>query len=371
MPHKVTNSGHRSWSMKRTADGHRDYTLTFRIKADSPRQGPDRILVETPGLPLPGTTWTAYNVAIGNTFCLDDWAWCRMDADIQPVRKPDDGPNEHWDITFLFSTRPPGRNEAWQNPAGQQFDNPLDTPDKPTGDTKDTGIGGTFVKKQTEAKIARFVRIVESDGSVVRTFSYQPIVNSSYEQVRGHAVEFDESHGKISIEQNVLSLQWALMQQMIDGVNSVTMWGLPVRAVKFQNATWDRKFYTGGFIYYNRKLEFETSVKKNALGSLVGGWDKELSDEGTKVLLGKWNSDPNSALYLKYVLEPTVDYNSPTIGQFQKFLDVNGHPTKTLLNGRGYPVGGDSALSTVPGRIEVQKYEEFNFLTSLGVPASF
>src|SRR5438445_110694 len=100
--------GHRTWSMERDSEGHRNYKITYRTECDS-LDGPAKALL-TPGLPVPGSVW-----AVDND--IDLWAFCQFEAEVKPVIEGE--PNEYFDVTFTFSTKPLRRC------ADQHFENPL------------------------------------------------------------------------------------------------------------------------------------------------------------------------------------------------------------------------------------------------------
>jgi hypothetical protein len=89
--------GAKDWELTRDSDGHRQYLLTIQVKSPDGKAGPAQV-IQTPGLPRPGSLWIIDNADI------DVWAWCHWDATIR--RRNKDGLSELWDCTYTFSTRP-------------------------------------------------------------------------------------------------------------------------------------------------------------------------------------------------------------------------------------------------------------------------
>lgn len=294
--------GHRTWSMTRDAEGHREYTLKYLVIA-SPTDGPHTVS-QTPGLPLPGSFW-----AVDND--LDLWAYCKWDLQVTPVVENEK--NRHWELEYTFTTKPQGKHCK-----DVEIEDPLLEPPK---------ISGTFIKYQEEAVIDRHNK---------------PIVNSAHEQIRGPQVEFDMNRQQIRIEQNSLVLERELFSPMVDTVNQDELWGFPPRCIKLSNVSWERKYWGQCDVYYTRIMEFDVNVKRaythlTDIGfgdeeELVSGFDRDILDEGTKVLQGNWLGD-------EWVLEdidgapPNPD--DPT--HFKKAHDREGNPCKLVLNGRGKP----------------------------------
>jgi hypothetical protein len=127
------------------------------------------------------------------------------------------------------------------------------------------------------------------------------------------------------------------------------MWGMPARTVKLSEAQVERKYYASLLTYFTRSLTFEC----NPLG-----WDRDLLDEGTKVLYGQYvyldgqpsgppapptGGPPRPADPVMWKLLPldehgtTGDPANPT--HFVTYLDRLGNPGRVVLNGKGIPAG--------------------------------
>lgn len=283
--------GRRSWSLSRDKDGHRDYLLKMLVKTTDIDDGPGAVLL-TPGLPLPGSFW-----AYGND--VDPWATCRWDAKVSVHQEKEGDPNKHWIVEIPFSTKPVDTKAC----RDYQFQDPLLEPQKISGGTK-------FFSE--EVAIDRFG---------------QPVVNSAWEFFKGPNVEFEDSNLTLSIEQNVADLQRSLLAQMIQTVNDRTIWGYARRTVALSDISWERKYYGNCYVYYTRKLMFTIRHK---------GWDRDILDEGTKALQGKWDKTTGNWI-LEQINGRDPDPFNPQ--HFRKFIDRQGNPAKVVLNGRGLPAG--------------------------------
>jgi len=332
------NLGPIDWSVERDNEGYRTYKITFKIESDSGLDGPANVL-QTPGLPIPGNYWEHFND-------IDIYVWLRPDASVRRLNQ-DDGKGRFWTIEMTYSNKP---DSSQKKCSDETIDDPLLEPQE---------ISGDFIKYTEEATHDRFGN---------------PIVNSAHEQIRGPQVEFDSNRSQIKIKQNVPLLEIELFGPMVDTLNDAPLWGLPARCIKLSSAPWERKFHGQCQVYYTRTLTFDTFAKKDANGDLVSGFDRELLDEGTKVLRGDWDRDPDSVTYTDYVVVDGADPSNPS--DFIRFKDWNGENSRVILDGAGMPVdtglgtstGGPSASE--PGIIRVEKYGESNFLL-LGIPTTF
>lgn len=285
--------------LNRDAEGHREYRVTYRIESDTVDDGPATALL-TPGLPVPGSRWEY-------KFETDPWAFCRFDATVKP--EDDNESTRFWQVEFVFSTKPPDLKSCKDT----QVEDPLLEPAK---------ISGSFIKFLEEATFDRF-------GRAIRT--------SSFEQIRGSGVEFDKNRNQIRIVQNVASaLQgYILPNQMVDCLNGVELWGLPIRCIKLSAAPWDRRFFGTCNLYYERSLEFEVNVRQDpTTGLYVSGFDRDLMDEGTKALNGHWDKVTGEWV-LDLIAGVAPDPNNPQ--HFNRYKDRNGENAKVILDGFGLP----------------------------------
>ncbi len=301
MAFQLINTGHQTWSMTRNKDGQRTYKIKYRVKG-LPTDGPTSALA-TPGLPQPGDVWEIDNDR-------DLWAFCGFDTKITPILS--DEPNKFFDLEFTYSTENPERCQD------NKVEDPLQEPMK---------ISFSFTKYQEEATQDRF-------GNA--------ITNSSYEPVRGPQVEFDKSRMVVKIQQNVLDLNLPLLASMNDTLNDAPLWGFPRRCIKVTIGGAERKFFGQCSVYFTRSLEFECRWD---------GFDRNIPDEGTKVLNGHWgNPAVRSTEHTHgWILDPlplggiasidpgglNPDPDNPS--HYTQFKDRNGENTHVMLNGNGRP----------------------------------
>ena len=319
----ILHDGQRTWSMTRDSDGHRTYKVKHLVESAT-TDGPFNVLA-TAGLFLPGAAWS-----FDDDF--DIWAFCRPDAVVNPINEKE--PNKWWEVEQTFSTKP--LNRCTDTP----IEDPLLEPPK---------VSGSFVKFTTAATHDRFG---------------EPIVNSAHEQFRGPAVEFDDNRPTVKIEMNLAFLDLSLISSMVDTVNDSTLWGLTSRKIKLSNVSWERKVYGECSYYYTLMLEFEINFDT---------FDRDLLDEGTKVLRGHWSNTTGF-----WVLDNIAgeEPNSSNPGHFIRFKDRNNENARVILNGSGVPAGvgvgtgSGSVAGDIPGEVHVEYYGESNFLL-LGIPLIF
>lgn len=293
--------GQTKWSVTRDSEGHREYKIIFRIRG-AKTDGPFTAL-NTPGLPTIGSPWNFDSDS-------DPWAYCLPNAVINPIVTNE--PNTLWSAEFTFSTKPPIKPRCQDIP----IEDPLLEPPRLSGGSSNA------VQEATHDRFGR------------------PILNSAFEQIRGPQVEFDTSHDTVTVEMNVPIFNLALLASMKDTVNLLPMWGMPPRTIKLVNYTWEEKYYGQCNKYYTLKLEFEVRAE---------GFDRDLLDEGTKVLRGDWvnqaaGSGTGVPPRFAYVPHDGLNIYDPT--SYVRFKDTAGENSRVILNGRGLPAEVASALDS-------------------------
>lgn len=293
--------GPKSWSLSIDQEGYRTYKLAIRVVSDDSHDGPGTALL-TPGLPLVGSLWSGYET-------VDDlWCWCQPTASANPVSTS--GGNTAFDCDFTFSNKPaPANKRRCQD---FKIEDPLLEPQK---------MSLHFAKSREEATVDRF-------GSKLLT--------SSHEQIRGPQVEFEEMSPSVKIEQNVPQLQPELLSYVAaNPLNDSPLWGLPARCVKLSEISVEEKFMGACEYYFTRHFGFEVKVKINPeTGEVTSGWDRDVLDEGTKVLRGHWNEVTGGWDLDEVGGAPPNPFN-PT--HFIRYQDKNGNTARVLLDGAGKP----------------------------------
>jgi len=329
----------RTFRVKRDKKGNRVYTVRHLVLAGV-RDGPRNVLACS-GLPRPGSTWNFMDD-------VDTTAWCTNVADVNLHEEKEGENSKVWTVDQEFSTIPP--DVCFDEELGD----PLLAPQK---------VSISTIKYNEEATYDMFGL---------------PIVNSSHEMVRGPQAEFEASRISIRIEQNVASLGLSLVKTMMNTVNQLPMWGLSARMIKLSDFQAEKKYKggvsfetgtgTGGCrVYWTRTFTFDTYARIDPQsGGEVSGFDRYLRDEGTKTLIGSWNT--SGAFIPGSPAVPSPDPTNPA--HFQRAVDADGNYIRTLLN-RGVPAGAavitGTHLGGDAGVIVIQKYEESNFFT-LGIP---
>ena len=315
----VIKDGHRNWHLQQTKEGERIYTITHVVTADV-TDGP-RTIMNTPGLPAIGSIWNFDSD-------IDVWAFCSPVMTVIPMVKNEK--NTGWTVEQKFMT-PRLLSERCQD---DSIEDPLLEPMR---------ISGSFTKyTQEENK--------DKDGNL--------ILSSSHELFRGPLVEFDKNRPTVQIGQNKSALGLETFSEMIDTVNDSTLWGLGPRKVKLSNVSWERKLYGTCNFYYTRNFEFDINFDT---------FDRNIVDEGTKVLRGRYLSCETGTGTAATIWEVSAaasgDPDNPL--SFQRFKDCHGENTRTLLDGAGAPLTDKTALVFV----EFARYSESNFLL-LGIPTT-
>lgn len=350
------------WSMTRDEAGYREYKVVHKVKADV-TDGPRNVL-DTAGLPLPGSFWNFRSDS-------DPFVWCRANAEVRPIGR-EDGPTTIWEVEQLFSNKPldARKQRCFDQP---EVENPLLEPQQ---------LSGSYVRYQEEAAEDRWG---------------DAIVNSAHEQLRGDAVTFDMSRPQVRIRQNVPLLQLDLVSPMVDTVNVQPMWGLPARGIKLSDFQWERKYWGNCLVYYERVFVFDIRAKKNPVTNIIfGDWDREVPDEASKVLNGHWSTVEECATpgwIDDQICGEDPNPDDPT--HFKRAVDRDGNPTRLMLDGNGRPaevnqlfreqgetpelgtgtvlygrIASDETRISQIGKILIQKYRESNFLL-LGIPLVF
>ncbi len=315
------NGGPRKMWGTRDADGHRIWYAIWRVSvgdtvAEFTSNGPATAL-QCPGLPIPGSLWILRNE-------VDVYAWCRSDNTVNPVQPKEGDPAQFYDVQFTFSTKPPTPDRAKRNqPEGTK-------PEKKDPLAEQDKISGSFVKYTEQAALDRFG---------------VPIVNTAFEPFIGPQVEFDATRPQIRIEQNVADLQLATLAKMCNTVNDRTMWGFPKRTIKLGVPSWTQNYHGNGTVYFTRTLEFDIYQLTDATtGELVSGYDRDLLDEGTKVLHGHY--DGTGTWILDNIGGSPPDPGNPD--HYDRFKDKNGENARVVFDNTG---SGKPLSDTLSGQV--------------------
>ena len=336
MSASVHGEGPITKALTRDTEGHRDYSVEHIVITTDPLDGPE-IVLGASGLPVIGSLWN-----FGND--LDVWAFCYPDMKVTVYKKKEGDSTIYWKVAQKFSTRPLNRCQD------ETIEDPL---------LQDQVISGSFVKYTQEVSKDRF-------GDVIKT--------SSHEFLHGPQVEFDFNRAAVRIEQNVATLELALITSMMDTVNDAMLWGLGARKIKLSEVSWERKWYGTCNIYYTRVFDFDIDFNT---------FDRFVLDEGTKVLHGQWvdqgvGQEPHWGLI--NIGDDPPDKDNPQ--HFDRYKDRNGENTRVVLDGKGMPANsitqigtsddvGTGTDSTDPAaQIFIEYYDESNFLL-LGIPTTF
>lgn len=306
-----------SWSLSEDHEGHRDYKIKFRVAVyvDDPddrelNEGPQEAKT-APGLPQPGDIWNFDGE-------YDPWAFCLPTCEVKG--QIDDEPCQFFTLEYTFTTKGmPRRQVAVAGDpftAGQPYPvgNPLLEPAK---------ISIDFVK---------YVQRATYD------LGGRAITNSAFETIQGKENEWDFNRPQVTVEFNSAvppiggtGTNVQGLDSFIDHVNSVALWGVPPRCVKLSSMPKpERVYYHSNTPYWKVKLVFDIRYPEPPLpqdGSLGGGFDKFLLDEGHKALNGQWGSLPGSGATITIAVTGGAISGTPTVTS-----GGSGYPPSTTFN---------------------------------------
>jgi hypothetical protein len=300
----LANEGPTTVGMEVDSESYMTIKVTFRCVSSDLTDGPYNAF-NTPGLPAFGAPWQfndEYNA----------WMYRTWETIVKSVVEGE--PNQFWDVTLTFTTKPVDLDYFVDEP----ITDPLLVPPRTSG-----GLS----KYSEEATTDMFGR---------------PIVNSSWEQLRGPQVEFDRNRDTVKIILNLSLLQGYLLTQFRDTVNDEPLWGFPARAVKLSDYKWNPRFYGAGEQYYIVTLTFETNVMQDPqTGAWVGGFDRNILDQGTKALNGHWDTTPGVGTG-NWIVDNlgSVTPSPANPANFVRVKDAKGENMPVVLNGAGVPVVG-------------------------------
>lgn len=297
-------------------DGHRDYNITFLVETTDHLDGPQAITLAS-GLPTVGSTWT-----FGNDF--DAGAFCTPYVKVQPSgRQASDEPVHYWNASYKFTSRP------LKNCESQSYDNPILRPDK---------VSGSFVERSIKVR-------KDKDGNAILTTSKEEV-----------EVEESKSYPTVRIEQYDSVLGLSTFAEMVNGVNTNSLWGLAARTIKLANVAWERNQYGSCFNYYTRVLDFEINYNT---------WDRsDIANKGQKVIKGSWvksGTSPNE-------IHTWTPHSGASVTNAHDYIDAHDYKGNSIEVYLDSVTGGMAAAETFLATKQLRV--GYDFLT-LGIPTSF
>jgi hypothetical protein len=285
----TTNKGPKYWEMDRDADGHRTYRITFRVRSDDRDDGP-AVVLATAGLPRPGDPWDF----LGDS---DPQAVCTHEAEVRPVLREE--PYVSFDVEFTFTSKPFNFCQGG-------------TRDDPTSHPPEVSVTTRKVREEAALDAYGF-----------------PLLSSSFEQLRGPAVERERSVTTVTVKANLPNADFSLpaVARLRDHTNATPMWGMPIDCVLFADFSAEKKYAADCAVYWESAFVFEVDPD---------GWTKDAADEGLKVLRGKWEVAGGAPTGV-YLVDADADPKDPR--WFEQYKDPRGENTRVRLNGAGLPAG--------------------------------
>lgn len=297
----VELEGRTSWSLTVDDEGYREYRLVHTVRVSDPENDGPFAVYNCPGLPVPGAPWS---------FGGDDdpWVWCRPAVEVRPVTVNSKEAVHQWEVEHTFSNRPTSRNDP-QRCQETQPEDPLLEPAK---------LYISHVRYTEEAQYDRF-------GFAV--------TNSAFEPLRGPQVEFDANRLQVRVVMNVSDLELDFVALFIDCVNDAPLWGFLRRCVKLSDMAAEPHTYGQCYRYWTISLTFDTNANT---------FDRDILDEGTKVIQGAWNATTGAWDIADINGEP-ADPNNPA--HFMRAVDRQNNPCRLILDGSGSPAEIEVAVS--------------------------
>lgn len=293
-------------------DGERKYEVQYLVRMTSSDDGPEEAtngLVGDLGYTVGSTTY-----GVGND--SDAFALFTNASKCEKVVSSEK--ENHWKVTLYWETV--SREGSDRDPTNP-VQNPINDPVK---------ISGTFSKGTI--KVCK-----DSSNTTIENTSHDPVF-----------VDKDEARPTVRIEKNVTTLPLSSITNLINNVNSVTMWGLSARKIKFSSASWTRKYW-GTTVYYTLVYEFE--IKTDTFDRT------DIPDRNNKHIRGEFDKDNN------FTARPGMDVANPE--DFEPWVNARGRYKDGWLNpSTGVPSNTENYLSTV------QLYDETDLETNLGLPSS-
>lgn len=227
-------------SAVRDEEGHREFTLSSRVRTSTVTDGPATVMA-TPGLPAIGVSWGTWSGCPWSE--IDAWARCWPNLKVRMAYEGE-GPVTSWIVDQTFSTKPIKRCQD------ETVENPVNEPPQ---------LSGSFLKLVREATEDR-------NGNVLQM--------SNRELMAGPAVERDDNRPTVRIQFNTLVLPLTTFAGMVDSVNDAALWGLGPRRIKLDNVSWEKKYYGVCNAYYTITYEFTIKFDQ---------WTHRIVDEGNLV----------------------------------------------------------------------------------------
>lgn len=206
----------------RDIDGHRTYVTDFMIETDSTLDGPQLAMFAV-GLPPAGEPYGGYG---GNDD--DPWAFCTPERRCRP--HPDAARGDAcdtWVVTTTHTTKPMKRCNS------TSIENPINEPPK---------LSGGFNKVTKERLVDRFGK---------------PLLYTTFERIKGPAVERRDGLPTLTVEVNVTSLPLSGYLAAVERLNDAPFWGFTTRWVRLVDISWSRQLYGTCFFYFTISYTFE------------------------------------------------------------------------------------------------------------------
>lgn len=318
---RVWGEGPFHWSGEHDEDGWVFYHAKWLVKCMSIEDGPDVVLHAT-GLPKWGDPWVYGNDSRPDVFCLPK----RVAI---PYRgpEPENTPGFYWLVETTFSN-------------------------KASFIGSEPRISGSFVNYMKEAGKDRFGDLIAS--------------KPNKEMFHGPPAEFDAHRMSVRIEVVLATINLGTFGALIDNVNSVVMWGCPIRCVKLDNVQWEKRRDEYGIKMFTVVYELSISIEQDKDGNLVSGHDRDIINEST-MAYGYWYYPPESSSVADATWSTAGmgDRNDPR--SYFRYYDKQGNVARVILDpDTGEPWDGYDPNN--PPKVHAEKYAQSNLQSLLNLP---
>lgn len=295
------------WSLEIADDSHRTYKLEWLVRTSDLDDGP-AIVSNASDLSSVGSYWQQ-----GNEY--DYWAICYPTMKVALYQSKPGEAGKTWKVTQKFSTKLPEEDEDIEDPLAQP-----------------TRVSGSNLSEIVEGRY-------DKDDKIIRSSSWEPFV--------GPQSEYKDSRPLVRVQHNVANLDLGYCSELLNHVNSTTMWGLGPRCIQLVNFTWEKVPYKNYLHYYSRTFEFEVNFNT---------FDRWVPDRGKKAL-GFRNETTGAWV---------VEGSKTNPDDFRQYKDQDGNNAIAFLDGDGAPATSEENCY----KHHVQYHYEADFFSLGNIPAT-
>lgn len=294
----------------------RHYRSTFEVETNDKTDGPPLILT-TIGLPHIGDSYVWYN-------SFDDFSYVDSYGEIT-YRDPSKT-QRLWRVPVVYKAPTSEASGASRplNSFGHLINDFADPRNEPWE------VWGSF---------QQFQKPVTSDKDWARLANVndEPYVP---------AIEKEDCHDTLCLKKNTAFISLGTRSDLVNKVNSSTMWGLAARQIKLAQWHWRLLYFGQNIPYIENVLEFKVSYQKDDTSAVVG-WKDIVLHQGFREVVDSAQTDPKK--------------------RYRQIMFRDMPITKPAL------LASDGTLLANAATPYYQKWSiepERNFITTLGLPVT-